>query len=328
MMPRSSTPPHDVRRQAATLADSALWHRRGAVGLLLIATGCLLAAISTGEVDGTVPIYYVGSLAALIVLWAIAGRSPSRPMLFVWPYSLFVGMAGASYLAPVAATLCIGSIYLAFLFVGLTQRRGRSLVVLAPALVAYGLIYDLPLQQLVVKMTINAVVWVTVAEIAAWLTWSISEARVEMERLAATDPLTGLANRRYWDEHLPDLLDNTPFGVVLLIDLDHFKAFNDTHGHLAGDDMLIAFAETIRRCVPAGDIAARWGGEEFALAVRDSVQARIVADEIRHNVPLGQTCSIGLAEHRPGESVMELVRRADEALYAAKDAGRDRVVAA
>jgi diguanylate cyclase (GGDEF)-like protein len=190
------------------------------------------------------------------------------------------------------------------------------------------LIFDVPLQQLVVKMAIAAAVWIAVAEIPAWLTASLREARTEMERLAATDPLTGLANRRYWDEQLPQLLERNPFSVVLLIDLDHFKAFNDTHGHLAGDEMLIAFAQSIRRAMPAGDIASRWGGEEFALAVRDGVQARIVADEIRNNVPLGQTCSIGLAEHRPGEPVLELLRRADEALYAAKDGGRDRIVAA
>jgi len=328
MMPTSEPPRGDARRSDATLADLALWHQRGAIGVLLIATGCLLAALTSGEVAGAVPLYYVGSLAGVIVLWAVAGRSRSRTTLFVWPLAVLLGMSFASFLAPVAATLCIGSLYIAFLFVGLTQPRGSSLIVLLPAMVTYALIFDVPLQQLVVKMAIAAAVWIAVAEIPAWLTASLREARTEMERLAATDPLTGLANRRYWDEQLPQLLERNPFSVVLLIDLDHFKAFNDTHGHLAGDEMLIAFAQSIRRAMPAGDIASRWGGEEFALAVRDGVQARIVADEIRNNVPLGQTCSIGLAEHRPGEPVLELLRRADEALYAAKDGGRDRIVAA
>ena len=328
-VPELACPPiGEGRRLDLALTELPLWHRRGAIGVLLIATGCLLAAFTSGEVDDAVPVFYVASLAAVIALWAFANRSPYRPMLFVWPLAVLIGMSTASFLAPVAATLCISTLYIAFLFVGLTQPRGGSLVILLPAVLTYAFIYHLPPQQLAVKLTIVAVVWVSVAEIPAWLTASLRVARTETERLAATDPLTGLANRRYWNEHLPRLLASNPFCVVLLIDLDHFKAFNDTHGHLAGDEMLIAFARAIQKSLPAGDIAARWGGEEFALAVRDGLQARLVADEIRRNVPLEQTCSIGMAEHRPGEPVLEVVRRADEALYAAKEAGRDRVVAA
>jgi diguanylate cyclase (GGDEF)-like protein len=181
---------------------------------------------------------------------------------------------------------------------------------------------------LAVKLAIAATVWICVAELPAWLTHNLRSARAEMARLAATDPLTGLANRRSWDERLPTMLAAHASGVVVLIDLDHFKAFNDAHGHLAGDEMLVSFARSIEAAMPADGIAARWGGEEFALALRDAVEARLVADEIRRTVPRAQTCSVGLAEHRPGETMAELVKRADEALYAAKHGGRDRIVAA
>lgn len=316
------------RHFGPTVSNLPLWHRRGATGVLLIATGCLLAAFSTHEVDDTVPIYYVASIAAVIALWALIGRSPRKTTLLVWPLAVMVGMAGASTLAPLAAMLCIGSLAVAFLFAGLTQDRGISLIMLPAAIATYLLVYDLPFEQLVVKLTIATLVWIAVSEFPAWLAADLRAAQVEMERLADTDPLTGLANRRYWDEQLPRLLDSTPSSVVLLIDLDHFKNFNDTYGHLAGDEMLIAFARAIEQALPAGSIAARWGGEEFALALSDRVQARTVADTILGTVPLEQTCSIGMAEHRAGESTLEVLKRADDALYSAKSAGRDRIVAA
>jgi diguanylate cyclase (GGDEF)-like protein len=92
--------------------------------------------------------------------------------------------------------------------------------------------------------------------------------------------------------------------------------------------MLVAFAQVIERATPSGDLAARWGGEEFAVVVRDVADAHEVAETIRRTVPLGQTCSIGLVECRPGEDLGSVMRRADAALYDAKTLGRDRVVAA
>ncbi|MCA1983826.1 GGDEF domain-containing protein [Nocardioides nematodiphilus] len=311
------------------MSNLPLWHRRGAIGVLVIATCCLLACFSTHEADGFVPIYYVVSVASVIVLWALVGRSRHQPVLLAWPLAVMLGMAGASFVAPMAATLCMSTMFVAFLFAGLTQTRGISLIMLPPAVFTYLLVFaDLPVSQLSVKLATSAVVWVAVSEAPAWLAGDLRAARTETERLAATDPLTGLANRRHWDERLPQVLEAGPSGVVLLIDLDHFKHFNDAHGHLAGDDMLVAFARTIEDALPETALAARWGGEEFAVAVGDRVEARAVADAIRASVPLAQTCSIGMAEHRPGEATVELIQRADDALYAAKSHGRDRIVAA
>ena len=162
----------------------------------------------------------------------------------------------------------------------------------------------------------------------AWLTVRLRLARSELTRLAATDPLTGLANRRRWDEELAASMARGEAPAVLLADLDHFKRFNDEHGHVTGDEMLVAFARAIEEVSPGGGVAARWGGEEFAVLLRDPASAPQVAEKLRGSVPLGQTSSIGLAHQRPGETLGELMRRADAALYRAKEGGRDRVVAA
>jgi diguanylate cyclase len=155
----------------------------------------------------------------------------------------------------------------------------------------------------------------------------------DLQALATTDPLTGLPNRRGWDNQLDALIRTArrtghPL-TVALADLDHFKAFNDTHGHLAGDSLLRAFATTARGQLRVGDSLARWGGEEFALALTDfrTDRALDVLDRIRRAVPQQQTCSIGYATWNTSETAEQLMHRVDQALYAAKHAGRNRTEA-
>jgi diguanylate cyclase (GGDEF)-like protein len=147
-----------------------------------------------------------------------------------------------------------------------------------------------------------------------------------LERTAGTDPLTGLPNRRGWDIELERVVDEeAPFSIAIL-DLDHFKRYNDTHGHLAGDRLLRATTAIWRDQLRDGDTLARLGGEEFGLLLRgcDIPTAREVVDRLRAATDGGQTCSAGLAVRSPGESGTDVVRRADRALYDAKGAGRDR----
>lgn len=153
-------------------------------------------------------------------------------------------------------------------------------------------------------------------------------------RLATVDQLTGLPNRRGWDEHIPQLMataDRTdrPL-VVAMADLDHFKAYNDRRGHVQGDELLGSMATMLRSTLRTSDVAARWGGEEFVLALTDCTdrEAAAVLARVRAGVPDGQTVSVGYAAWNGRESASDLVARADAALYAAKNAGRDRVVAA
>lgn len=156
-----------------------------------------------------------------------------------------------------------------------------------------------------------------------------------LERLARTDPLTGLSNRRQWDALLQRELaragrTHAPVAVASL-DLDHFKHFNDTFGHQEGDRFLVEAAATWSECLRDDvDVLARWGGEEFALLLPDCglEQAREVADRLRLVTPRGRSCSVGVALWDGIEDVETLIKRADQALYDAKAAGRDRVVVA
>jgi len=169
------------------------------------------------------------------------------------------------------------------------------------------------------------------------------EAAVAIERsdflarlsdLAETDELTGLPNRRSWDETLRRAVGyatrtHRPL-CVGVVDLDYFKRFNDLHGHQAGDRLLKTAAAAWRTELRETDTLVRYGGEEFAIALPGcSVEeAATVLERLRAVTPEGQTCSIGLAEWRPGESGQELVARADEALYQAKHSGRNVLVLA
>lgn len=166
-----------------------------------------------------------------------------------------------------------------------------------------------------------------------------------LERVSTTDAVTGMRTRRYVGELLSiEVLRasryHTPLAVAMC-DLDHFKRVNDSFGHPAGDAVLAGAGDVIRRTLRAADAAGRYGGEEFLLvlpgtdiagahAVAERVRAAIEAIEfdVGSEAPYHVTVSIGVAALDDGQSVEALVAAADEALYAAKAAGRNRVVAA
>ncbi len=152
----------------------------------------------------------------------------------------------------------------------------------------------------------------------------------QLTDMASTDSLTGLPNRWAWDTSLSHaLLDQEPLALAML-DLDHFKSFNDTRGHPAGDRLLKETAAAWREELRAGDFLARIGGEEFALLLPkcSPEDALMVVDRLRGRVPYDQSCSAGIVTHRSGESSEALMARVDAALYAAKTAGRDRALVA
>jgi diguanylate cyclase (GGDEF)-like protein len=160
------------------------------------------------------------------------------------------------------------------------------------------------------------------------------------ERQSLEDPLTGLANRRWLQEHVSRLMIGDggvprPFSIAL-IDLDHFKSINDTHSHNTGDAVLRHVAQLLRRQCRPGDLAARLGGDEFAIvfAQLDGATAAQVCERLRHAVqaephPLGAqralSVSIGVAESDGTHDFEALCHLADQALYAAKRAGRNQV---
>lgn len=167
----------------------------------------------------------------------------------------------------------------------------------------------------------------------------------DVRRESMLDPLTKIANRKSFDEGLADALAEAgrtggPL-CLLLLDIDHFKSFNDTYGHQTGDQVLRLVAMTLKSNIKGKDLAARYGGEEFVaiLPSTDLDGAVIVAENIRKaiqakellkrstNERLGRiTASFGVAAFKAGDSAMSLIERADQCLYAAKHAGRNRVV--
>jgi diguanylate cyclase (GGDEF)-like protein len=155
-----------------------------------------------------------------------------------------------------------------------------------------------------------------------------------LESIARTDELTGLPNRRAWQEALPRELtraarSDEPLCVAML-DLDHFKAYNDARGHQAGDGLLKEVAAAWSAELRGTDILARYGGEEFAVALPSCPleRAREVVERLRAVTPGGQSCSAGIAVWEAAESAAQLVGRADNALYEAKRAGRNRTIVA
>ncbi|MGH2858237.1 MAG: diguanylate cyclase domain-containing protein [Solirubrobacteraceae bacterium] len=143
--------------------------------------------------------------------------------------------------------------------------------------------------------------------------------------MAQTDPLTGLPNRRAWDARLAQAVGDGQQFAVAIIDLDHFKLFNDTYGHPAGDELLRDTAAAWRDQLRTGDLLARLGGEEFGLLLFDCQLdcATEVTERLRNLVTSDQTCSVGLALRHAEEAAEVVVARADRALYDAKAAGRD-----
>lgn len=186
----------------------------------------------------------------------------------------------------------------------------------------------------------NAVLLRDLKEANATLQARVEERTRDLERLARTDQLTGLSNRRALDEDLEQVkirwTEGSRFSLVL-VDIDHFKAINDRYGHATGDTVLVACAAILRGGLRSGDAVGRWGGEEFMVLCAETGldAARMLAEALRRCVEEtaiptvgGLTCSFGVAELLPGESVDGLLVRADLALYAAKHSGRNRVEAA
>ena len=175
------------------------------------------------------------------------------------------------------------------------------------------------------------------------MTASLSARSVTLEQAALTDSLTGMQNRRYFDDALREYLEEfqrigKPVGLMIL-DLDHFKDVNDTHGHDVGDEVLRAVANCLKDMTRYHDVVARLGGEEFAVVApnMDNDLLMKLAERIRKaiahmaivsgNVRLRITTSVGLAIWDGKESADQFYRRADSCLYQAKRLGRNRVCA-
>ena len=233
-------------------------------------------------------------------------------------------------------------------FGGALARRALLPSVLVPTMLSY---FAQALQERGVLSPDSTITLLAVTSggLVAWIIWTVSVLldRVEREQRitshlredANTDPLTQLANRRAFQTAIQGLLrrrrEEDAVFSLLMLDLDRFKAFNDAHGHVAGDQALRLVGHLLKSALRPGDVAARYGGEEFAVLLPgiDGVRAVLVAERIRRDFHVADwphqalTVSIGVPPGHADDEEEALVARADRALYAAKATGRDRVVA-
>ncbi|WP_155373619.1 bifunctional diguanylate cyclase/phosphohydrolase [Catellatospora vulcania] len=225
-------------------------------------------------------------------------------------------------------------------------------VTFLPALVAVLVVGGLAAADLILsghlsRVTLSVAMLLLIGLLVRQIVASRDRTRLteQLRSAAITDALTGVYNRRFFEEMLAADTDGhgAPRSVVL-VDLDHFKAINDTHGHMVGDAVLAEVAERLRRSLRAGDLLCRYGGEEFVclLPRTDATAARELAERLRVDLrstpvtvpgvaePLALTASFGVACAGPADSgqlrVDQLVDDADRALYRAKAQGRDRVL--
>ncbi len=237
------------------------------------------------------------------------------------------------------------------------RSRGRDLTLL-PVGASVGVVLALLLGEALDGAVPRSAVLATLAVLLALVlrfavslldlhrtTLRLDESLREQERLAVTDGLTGLYNRRFIGELLTIEVDRAQRSgralTLVALDIDRFKRINDTLGHPAGDAVLVAVAQRLAGAVRGSDVLARSGGEEFlvladdtdadvALALAERVRQAVRATPVAATaaVQVEVTVSVGVATLEEGESVEDLVRRADRALYAAKEGGRDRVATA
>ena len=337
----------------------------GAIGIILSAVPADVGP--SASLAGTVVILF-GTALAWTGARVFSGRHPRPAIILVGPLALLIlgaSSLGTADLIQVALASAIGAAYtvatafelwrgreellrarkaaigLLLLHAGVHSGRAAAAAFATPGSLMLS-------SEILTVILLEALLHTTGM---AFLLLALMKERAEMRsmnhlrELALLDALTGLGNRRQFDQALDRELrrairDHTSL-ALLMIDADHFKAYNDSYGHQAGDNCLRAIGSAIRSVVQRpSDVRVRYGGEEFAvlltgtdevgaLAVADAIQANIAALQMRHaGSPHGQvSASIGVASVRPDRGTIrgdKLVRAADRALYAAKAAGRNR----
>jgi diguanylate cyclase (GGDEF)-like protein len=301
------------------------WHPRGQLHFVLGLVIMVTASVVTGTVSASVVGILVGAgVAAATVRFALVswGIADQRWTLLLWPVATCTTLSMLHTASDEAGALLAGLIVLAFQFIGITQPPGRGLWFMVPAAAVLFQLTEMSPSGAIVRLPLAMLVWLVVSEVPSWLIGELQAKQHELEKLATTDPLTGLLNRSLLEAHL---MDAGSAGAVALIDMDHFKDYNDIHGHVAGDLLLIDFAEALRANTRGVDRVFRYGGEEFLVVFpgTTSTEAAEILDRcarVWSGHDSGLTFSAGVADG--GE---DSVMVADALLYQAKRGGRARV---
>jgi diguanylate cyclase (GGDEF)-like protein len=234
---------------------------------------------------------------------------------------VLLSSAPSGTFAPLTGLLSLG-----FAYIGLTQPPRTAIATLPAAAVAFVLTNGNWSAAIAIRLSIACFVWAILGEVLSLFVVRQAAMAEVMRTAAHTDTLTGLANRRDLELHLGV---TAPGDMVVICDLDHFKALNDTQGHEHGDRVLADFGAMLRATLRDKDYCARYGGEEFVLVLPSTTtdDAEATLARMRTNWALlhpATTFSAGLASCRDDRSNLDTLAAADRGLYAAKAAGRNR----
>ncbi|WP_374021765.1 GGDEF domain-containing protein [Mycobacterium sp. HNNTM2301] len=254
---------------------------------------------------------------SVALVGALRGWQGRRGLLAAWPVASLVVTLLIGAIEPAATRDFPGTITITFAYLGLTGRRWRSLALLPLGAAAFIVACAKPLPASILTVVLAAIMWVLVAEVPAWLISRLVEQSLLLRDMAQTDALTQLLNRTTLGHQLSQHAGRC---AVVVADLDNFKRYNDRHGHEPGDEVLVAFADALRRSARKEDIAFRIGGDEFLLLLvgADAPEAGRILDRLRRRwaevgAPVEFSAGIAAGEH-------DVMRLADEDMYADKRA--------
>lgn len=302
--------------------DTTLWHAIGVTAYLGMLGLYAAAAHHVGGSHVDTQLYwYLGGAALLAASGVSIGLRwdwrHHRALLIAWPVASLATTIAVGIIDPSATKSLPGTITITFAYIGLTCGRWRSPAMLPLGVAAFVVGGDKPLPEFLPTVMVTAVMWIVVAEVPAWLIANLEAQSELLRRMAQTDALTQLPDRRALGSRLSS---NASHSAVVFLDLDNFKNHNDRHGHDAGDALLVSFAEALRSSIRDRDLAFRIGGDEFLLVLVDAdhAEAQRVLERLRQNwtdTGAGVGFSAGIAVGEP-----DPVRVADERMYANKRA--------
>lgn len=328
-----------MRESSMLLPRPGILNHRQFAALLAIAGGALVPFgvmhLLAGEaILFTLSLFGIAMMASLLV-WVMWRETISAPALILLIGSAFCVLASMLLQGAPAVFWAFPLVLVNYLILALRPA------IISNALFAVALV---PVTLHALPFDLATRVLVTLALVSVFtcvFSHAVHRSFARMDRLAQIDALTGVWNRRHLHARLPEpcnwLTRDGVTSSILVLDVDHFKTVNDHHGHAAGDRLLKALGDLLEERTRDRDLVFRYGGEEFVLILPNTSEASAVrlAEDLRtrigqmeHAGDMRMTISVGVAELRAGEDEQAWLERADAALYAAKNAGRDRVVAA